>query len=61
MNLRAELDTLTTLAGDLTDLGAAFIAVAKHYGTRRGITYTAWRELGVPAPVLAQAGITRTP
>lgn len=45
---------------DLADLEAQFIAVAASYGERKGITYSAWRELGVPAPVLAQAGISRT-
>lgn len=45
---------------DLADLEASFVAVAASYGERKGITYSAWRELGVPAPVLAQAGISRT-
>ena len=45
---------------DLADLEAQFVAVAARYGERKGITYSAWRELGVPAPVLAQAGISRT-
>ncbi len=38
----------------------AFIAVAARYSTRKSISYTAWRQVGVPAPVLAKAGIPRT-
>jgi hypothetical protein len=44
---------------DLAQLQGEFEAVAVGYGHRKGITYTAWRELGVPASVLANAGITR--
>jgi hypothetical protein len=45
---------------DLHDLQEAFVAVAADYAARKGITYTAFRELGVPAKVLTQAGIRRT-
>jgi hypothetical protein len=45
---------------DLDSLQDAFVAVAADYATHKGITYTAFRELGVPAPVLQQAGIPRT-
>jgi hypothetical protein len=38
----------------------AFVANAKPYGERRGISYQAWRQLGVPASVLRQAGISRS-
>ncbi len=34
-------------------------AAAKAYGERKGITYAAWREVGVPDAVLKTAGITR--
>jgi hypothetical protein len=34
--------------------------VAKSYGDRKGITYSAWRKVGVSAPVLQQAKIART-
>lgn len=37
-----------------------FVRVAKEYSERKGITYSAWRELGVPASVLKEAGIPRT-
>lgn len=44
---------------DLTALEDGFVAAAAAYGTRKGITYAAWREVGVPAAVLKQAGIGR--
>lgn len=36
-----------------------FIKVAKSYSERKGITYMAWREIGVPAKVLRAAGVKR--
>jgi hypothetical protein len=45
---------------DLETLEAAFVAVAADYASRKGITYSAFRELGVPASALKQAGIART-
>lgn len=47
-------------APDLEALEAAFIDAAKEYSERKGISYTAWREAGVPASVLKQAGVPRT-
>jgi hypothetical protein len=44
---------------DLSSYEKAFVANAKSYGERRGISYQAWRQLGVPASVLRQAGISR--
>lgn len=37
-----------------------FVKHAKAYGERNGIGYATWREIGVPAPVLQKAGITRS-
>ncbi len=45
---------------DLDALEKQFVKVAKEYSERKGITYTAWREAGVPAAVLKQAGVPRT-
>lgn len=45
---------------DLEAVEADFVAMAKSYSERKGISYSAWREAGVPAPVLKQAGIPRT-
>lgn len=44
---------------DLSELESKFIEVAKAYSEHKGISYAAWRELGVEASVLKAAGITR--
>ncbi len=44
---------------DLTELEDGFVAAAQAYGSRKGISYAAWREVGVPAAVLKRAGISR--
>ncbi|TVR37787.1 MAG: hypothetical protein EA388_00885 [Nitriliruptor sp.] len=45
---------------DLEALEAAFVDAAAPYSERKGISYTAWREAGVPAATLKRAGIKRT-
>lgn len=45
---------------DLSELEAEFVASAASYAARKGISYTAFREVGVPASVLRDAGIART-
>jgi hypothetical protein len=42
---------------DIEELEEAFILVAAEYGERKGIEYKTWREVGVPADVLARAGV----
>jgi hypothetical protein len=42
------------------DLEKAFKEVAKSYSERHGISYDAFREAGVPVPVLREAGLART-
>jgi uncharacterized protein YicC (UPF0701 family) len=65
LNLRQERrDLQAELAGmdekvDLAEVEKAFIAAAKDYGHRRGISYEVWREAGVSSEVLKQAGISR--
>jgi hypothetical protein len=44
---------------DLSALEREFAKVAQAYSQRKGISYAAWRELGVPADVLKRAGIGR--
>jgi uncharacterized protein YicC (UPF0701 family) len=44
---------------DLEGLEADFVKVAKGYAERKGISYAAFRELGVPAAALKKAGISR--
>jgi hypothetical protein len=57
--LEAELSS-TEDTVDLVALEKEFIKVARAYGDRKGIAYSAWRSVGVPAPVLQQAKIART-
>src|SRR3954451_22601694 len=59
MDLKRELETLDTKV-DLSALEAAFVKTAAQYAQRKRISYAAWRELGVPADVLKQAGIGRS-
>jgi hypothetical protein len=44
---------------DLSGLEKDYVKVAKAYSARKGISYGAWREFGVPSDVLKKAGITR--
>ena len=44
---------------DIQGLEDEFAAAAAPYGDRKGITYGAWRQLGVDAAVLRKAGIKR--
>ncbi len=57
-NLEIELRALTS-GFDHDAVEKAFVSVAQSYGERQGISYSAWREVGVPAAVLTKAGITR--
>ena len=45
---------------DMATLEKSFIKVARVYGERKGISYSAWRTVGVSASVLQQAKIPRT-
>ena len=45
---------------DLAALEKDFVKAAAEYSDRKGISYSAWREAGVPASALKQAGIRRT-
>jgi hypothetical protein len=44
---------------DLAQLEKDFIKAAAPYSQRKNISYSAWRELGVPTDVLDKAGIGR--
>jgi hypothetical protein len=58
LDLGTELTQMQTTT-DLSGLEKEFTRAAKPYAERKGISYAAWRELGVPADVLKKAGITR--
>jgi hypothetical protein len=55
-DLQAELAKM----GDKVDIRAledGFVAIAKSYSDRQGISHNVWREMGVDAAVLKRAGI----
>src|SRR4051794_2995778 len=45
---------------DVSALEDGFVEIAASYSERQGIGYQSWREVGVPAAVLARAGISRS-
>jgi hypothetical protein len=57
MDLEKELKLKKSTA-DSSKLESQFVKVAKAYSDRNGITFTAWREIGVEPSVLKRAGIT---
>jgi hypothetical protein len=61
LDVQKELDDLLASRGEApAELEDDFAAVAAEYAEKHGITYTAWRRLGVPARVLRKAGLSRT-
>lgn len=56
LDLTDELANLTASEPDLTALQTAFIEHAWGYSESKGISKAAWREVGVPANVLREAG-----
>lgn len=63
--IQSRLDTEDALAsvGDaksFEDLEAGFVSHVKSYSERKKVSYTAWREFGVPAAVLRNAGVPET-
>lgn len=59
MDLEAELAAAAAPTVDLEGLEQEFVDAAKGYSQRKGISYAAWREAGVPAATLKAAGISR--
>ena len=60
IDLETELEALEQAGSiDLSALEANFVDHAAAYGGRRGISYAAWREVGVSAATLKAAGIRR--
>lgn len=60
---RIDTEAALSALGDQEDFEAIekdFVSAVPGYSERKGISYTAWRESGVPAHVLKQAGIPRT-
>lgn len=59
LDLQRDLENLQAKS-DLSKLESEFAKVAKSYSEHKEISYTAWRELGVPPDVLRKAGVPRT-
>ncbi len=58
IELHAEYVRLTNgNHAELSQLERDFVRVVRSYGDRHGITYAAWRQVGVEATVLEKAGI----
>ncbi len=59
--LNAEADLQRAEAAvDIEAVEAGFVEHGASYSERKGISYAAWREQGVPSAVLAKAGMART-
>ena len=58
LDLKQELEAAGQTI-DLTGLEQEFVDAAAAYSKRKGISYAAWRELGVEPAVLKRAGIRR--
>jgi len=58
-DLEDELQSMES-AVDLSAIESSFVKVAKSYSERQGISYAAWREVGVEASVLKKSGIGRS-
>jgi hypothetical protein len=59
LDLTQELEGMEAKV-DLTGLEAEFVRAAAAYSARKGISYAAWRALGVEPGVLKRAGIGRS-
>ncbi len=59
MDLEEQLGSVED-APDADALEKDFVKAAKEYSERKGISYPAWREIGVPAATLKAAGVPRT-
>lgn len=58
-DLQAELAAIDGPSVDLASLEKEFVAAAAGYATRKGISYAAFRAVGVTPAVLKAAGIRR--
>lgn len=58
VDLEGELDALEQQSGREA-AEAGFVKHARHYADRKGISYAAFRAVGVPPAILKSAGISR--
>lgn len=60
LDLEAELERMEADAKvSIDDLEATFVEHCAAYSSSKGITWSAWREVGVPAAVLTRAGLKK--
>ena len=59
IDLTAKIEVAETIA-DISSLEDEFVNVASDYGETNGISYAAWRAVGVPAAILKRAGVSRS-
>lgn len=59
LDLAVELEGITSTL-DIAPLERDFVKVTRSYSERNGITYAAWREIGIDPSVLKRAGIDRS-
>lgn len=60
LDLEERLEEAENSSFDITDLQERFVQYALGYAERKHISYSAFRQVGVPAAVLQEAGITRS-
>jgi len=58
IDLNKELENLSE-SEDMESLEADFVTHAKAYGEAKGLSYSAWRDVGVSAETLKAAGVSR--
>ena len=59
LDLINELESMAVDDG-MKEIEEDFVAIAAQYGNRQGISYAAWREVGVQPDVLRRAAISRS-
>ena len=59
MDLQNELENMGA-GTDVSELEGQFVDVAKSYSERQGISYAAWRAVGIEPAILQKAGIARS-
>lgn len=60
MLLQRALEAGSTEERSLEDLQADFVKIAAAWSEKRGVSWKAWREFGVPPSVLREAGLRET-
>lgn len=60
MDIDRELTDEPVEEVNIEEFEGGFVEVAAAYSQRKGISYAAWREIGVAADVLKRAGISRS-